>query len=71
MRAQSDPCNRAVYCYYRCIGTDAHRLDGHSVSDNPQIQGDYLEQAVWDRMRALLDKRTAITHALSSAGSGG
>ena len=44
-----------MYCYYRCIGTDGHRLDGHAVSDNPQIRGDYLEQAVWDRVRALLE----------------
>ena len=67
MRAQSDPCNRAVYCYYRCIGTDAHRLDGHSVSDNPQIQGDYLEQAVWDRMRALLEDRDHASPARDRA----
>jgi site-specific DNA recombinase len=36
-------------CYYRCIGTDGYRFDGHAVCDNPQIRGDYLEAAVWKR----------------------
>jgi site-specific DNA recombinase len=45
---------KGVHCYYRCIGTDGHRFDGHAVCDNPQVRGDYLEQAVWDRVRALL-----------------
>lgn len=44
-----------MYCYYRCIGTDGYRFDGHAVCDNPQIRGDALEQAVWDRVRALLE----------------
>ena len=51
-----------IHATEQCIATiaalaRAHRLDGHSVSDNPQIQGDYLEQAVWNRMRALLEDR--------------
>jgi site-specific DNA recombinase len=53
-QSKRDPA-KGVYCYYRCIGTDGHRFDGHAVCDNPQIRGDYLEQAVWDRVRALLE----------------
>jgi site-specific DNA recombinase len=47
--------SKSVYCYYRCIGTDGSRFDGHAVCDNPQIRGDVLEQAVWERVRALLE----------------
>ncbi|CAO3428515.1 Resolvase-like [Azospirillum argentinense] len=42
-------------CYYRCIGTDGGRFDGHAVCDNPQIRGDFLEGAVWERVRAVLE----------------
>jgi site-specific DNA recombinase len=53
-QSKRDPA-KGVYRYYRCIGTDGSRFDGHAVCDNPQIRGDALEQAVWDRVRALLD----------------
>ena len=53
-QSKRDPA-KGVYCYYRCIGTDGYRFDDHAVCDNPQIRGDYLEQAVWDRVRALLE----------------
>ncbi|WP_404294717.1 zinc ribbon domain-containing protein (plasmid) [Microvirga sp. RSM25] len=53
-QSKRDPA-KGVYCYYRCIGTDGHRFDDHAVCDNPQIRGDHLEQAVWDRVRALLE----------------
>ena len=55
LRSRSGIRRRGVYCYYRCIGTDGYRFDDHAVCDNPQIRGDYLEQAVWDRVRALLE----------------
>jgi site-specific DNA recombinase len=53
-QSKRDPA-KGVYCYYRCIGTDGYRFDDHAVCDNPQIRGDYLEQAVWARVRALLE----------------
>jgi site-specific DNA recombinase len=59
-QSKRDPLN-GVYYYYRCIGTDGHRFDGHAVRDNPQIRGDYLEQAVWDRVRALLEDPDRMT----------
>jgi site-specific DNA recombinase len=48
--------SKEVLCYYRCIGTDGYRFDGHAVCDNPPVRGDYLEQAVWARVRALLEE---------------
>jgi site-specific DNA recombinase len=53
-QSKRDPA-KGVYCYYRCIGTDGHRFDNHAMCDNPQTRGDYLEQAAWDRVRALLE----------------
>jgi site-specific DNA recombinase len=49
-----------VLCYYRCIGTDGFRFDGHAVCDNPQVRGDYLEQAVWERVRAVLEEPSRV-----------
>ena len=40
--------------YYRCIGTEAHRLHGAPKCCNPSVHGDKLEQIVWDQVRALL-----------------
>jgi site-specific DNA recombinase len=48
--------SKDVLCYYRCIGTDGYRFDGHTVCDNPPVRGDYLEQAVWRRVRAVLEE---------------
>jgi site-specific DNA recombinase len=48
--------SKDVLCYYRCIGTDGYRFDGHTVCDNPPVRGDYLEQAVWQRVRAVLEE---------------
>jgi len=40
--------------YYRCIGTEEHRLHGAPKCSNPSVHGDKLEQIVWDQVRALL-----------------
>jgi site-specific DNA recombinase len=45
----------ARYAYYRCVGTDGRRADGHSVCRNPPLRGDALEGAVWNDVRSLLD----------------
>jgi len=42
--------------YYRCIGADAHRLNGAVKCGNPTVRGDQLEQIVWDQVRALLQE---------------
>ena len=52
--------SKEVLCYYRCIGSDGYRFDGHAVCDNPQVRGDYLEQAVWARVRALLEEPSRV-----------
>jgi site-specific DNA recombinase len=43
------------YHHYRCIGSDGYRFGGSAVCDNRPVRGDRLEQAVWDRVRALLE----------------
>ena len=46
---------RANTARYRCIGTDGYRFGGLAVCDNRSVRADHLEQAVWDRVRALLE----------------
>jgi site-specific DNA recombinase len=46
---------RSRYPHYRCIGSDGYRFGGSAVCDNRPVRGDRLEQAVWDRVRALLE----------------
>ncbi len=41
--------------HYRCIGSDGYRFGGSAVCDNRPVRGDRLEQAVWGRVRALLE----------------
>jgi site-specific DNA recombinase len=54
--APRSQCPGDVLHYYRCIGTDGHRFDGHAICDNPALRGDHLEQAVWERVRALMEQ---------------
>jgi site-specific DNA recombinase len=44
------------YRLYRCIGTDRCRYGGIQVCSNRSIRADHLEQAVWDRVCALLEQ---------------
>jgi site-specific DNA recombinase len=46
---------KGEYRQYRCIGTDGHRFGGTAVCDNRSVRGDHLEQAIWDRVCALLE----------------
>lgn len=46
--------------YYRCIGADAHRLNGGAKCSNRTVRGDELEQLVWDQVRALLENPTRV-----------
>ncbi|MEK6246483.1 MAG: recombinase family protein, partial [Pseudomonadota bacterium] len=46
--------------YYRCIGADAHRLNGTTKCDNPTVRGDRLEQMVWHQVRALLEEPSRV-----------
>src|SRR6202163_138151 len=42
--------------YYRCVGADAHRLNGATKCGNSTVRGDRLEQMVWDEVKALLEE---------------
>jgi site-specific DNA recombinase len=42
------------YIYYRCSGTDGYRFGGERICDNRQIQGDFIEAAVWGQVCDLL-----------------
>jgi site-specific DNA recombinase len=48
------------YAYYRCIGSDAHRLGGERVCTNRQVRTDRLEQAVWQQVCALLQDPSRV-----------
>jgi site-specific DNA recombinase len=53
-KSRSDP-SKSGYRQYRCIGTDGYRFGGTAPCDNRSVRADHLEQAVWERMRALLE----------------
>jgi site-specific DNA recombinase len=40
----------------RCIGADGYRYGGIQVCSNHSMRADHLEQAVWDRVCALLEQ---------------
>lgn len=48
------------YVYYRCVGTDAYRFGGQRVCDNKQVRDEFLEEAVWQQVQALLGKPERI-----------
>jgi site-specific DNA recombinase len=46
--------SKGEYRQYRCTGADGHRFGGTAVCSNRSVRSDHLEQAVWDRVQALL-----------------
>jgi site-specific DNA recombinase len=42
------------YRYYRCSGSDGSRFGGERVCSNKQVQGEFLEAAVWHEVCELL-----------------
>lgn len=40
--------------YYRCSGTDGYRFGGERICSNAQVQGEFLESAVWQEVCDLL-----------------
>src|SRR5260370_37210554 len=40
--------------YYRCSGSDGYRFGGERICNNAQVQGEYLEAAVWREVCDLL-----------------
>lgn len=61
-----------TYGYYRCTGTDRFRFGGQAVCDNPQTRGDLLDEAVWAKVRELLEHpahlHTEYERRLAAAG---
>jgi site-specific DNA recombinase len=42
------------FIYYRCSGSDGYRFGGEAICRNHQIQGKFLETAVWEEVCELL-----------------
>lgn len=40
--------------YYRCSGSDGYRFGGERICSNAQVQGEFLEAAVWREVSDLL-----------------
>jgi site-specific DNA recombinase len=47
--------SKGEYRQYRCIGTDGYRFGGTALCGNRSVRADHLEQAVWERVCALLE----------------
>src|SRR5260370_18498249 len=45
---------RKDFRYYRCSGSDGYRFGGERICNNAQMQGEFLETAVWREVSALL-----------------
>jgi site-specific DNA recombinase len=42
------------FCYYRCSGSDGYRFGGERICSNAQVQGEFLESAIWQKVCDLL-----------------
>ena len=42
------------FIYYRCGGSDSYRFGGEAICNNKQVQGKFLETAVWHELCELL-----------------
>jgi site-specific DNA recombinase len=54
------------YVYYRCIGSDAYRFGGERRCGNRELRSDYLELAVWQEVRRLLEEPERLEEELGS-----
>lgn len=52
-----------VHGYDRCLGTDAYRFGGERPCHNPPLAMDAAEEAVWAKVRALLEDTTRLERA--------
>jgi site-specific DNA recombinase len=61
------------FIYYRCSGTDGYRFGGERICDNPQINGEFIETAVWKEVCGLLKNpnRLELEHLQSLPVGGG
>jgi len=56
------------FCYYRCSGSDDYRFGGERICNNAQMQGEFLETAVWHEVCELLRHPESLEHEYQSSG---
>ncbi len=56
------------FCYYRCSGSDGYRFGGERICSNAQIQGEFLESAVWREVCVLLTHPERLEHEYHGGG---
>jgi site-specific DNA recombinase len=54
--------------YYRCSGSDGYRFGGERICNNAQMQGEFLETAVWHEVCELLRHPERLEHEYQSSG---
>jgi site-specific DNA recombinase len=57
--------------YYRCSGSDGYRFGGERICNNGQMQGEFLETAVWHEVCELLRHPERLEHEYQSSGGVG
>lgn len=57
--------------YYRCSGSDGYRFGGERICSNAQIQGQFLESAVWHEVCDLLTHPERLEHEYQDGGRAG
>ncbi len=58
-RSRADP-SKCGYRQYRCLGTDGYRFGGTAPCSNRTVRAEHLEQAVWERVCALLQNPSRV-----------
>jgi site-specific DNA recombinase len=54
------------FIYYRCSGSDGYRFGGEAICPNKQVQGKFLETAVWQQLCELLRNPRRLQHDYES-----
>lgn len=58
-KSRADP-SKCGYRQYRCLGTDGYRFGGSAPCNNSSVRAEPLEQAVWERVCALLQNPSRV-----------
>jgi site-specific DNA recombinase len=59
------------FIYYRCSGSDGYRFGGEAICRNNQVQGKFLETAVWQELCELLRNPRRLEQEYEGQGSAG
>jgi site-specific DNA recombinase len=54
--------------YYRCSGSDGYRFGGERICGNAQVQGEFLESAVWQEVCDLLTQPRRLERKYQGGG---